>query len=75
MSDPVAAVRDIYRHFGEELQPLHVRRIQAWMSQRGRDVFGRHGYAAGDFGLAAEDLEERYASYRSRYSVPVELSD
>ena len=72
MAEPVEAVRDLYAHFGEELDPLHERRMHAWMADRPRDAFGRHRYALDDFGLRAEVIDEQYAAYRERFDVPRE---
>lgn len=72
MADPVATLDRIYAHFGEEVHPLHERRMQAWMRDRPQEVFGRHGYDARDFGLRLEEIGEKYRSYCERYDVPRE---
>jgi Sulfotransferase family len=72
MADPLAALRALYAHFGEEVSPLHARRVEVWMRDRPRDVHGRHVYDPADFGFTREGLEERYATYRERFAVPAE---
>jgi hypothetical protein len=72
MADPVAAVRGLYAHFGEEVSPLHVRRMETWMRDRPQDVHGRHRYQLADFGFTREGLDERYETYRKRFGVPSE---
>jgi len=69
MADPIAAVRALYAHFGEEPGALHVRRMQVWMRERPQNAFGRHRYDPADFGFRAEDLRERFSAYRSRFDV------
>jgi hypothetical protein len=72
MADPVAAMRGLYAAFGEEIQPLHERRIRAWLRDRGQNAFGRHAYDPADFGFEPGEIHERYASYRERFDVPIE---
>ena len=72
MADPVAAVRELYAHFGAEVSSLHERRMQTWMRDRPQDVHGRHRYDPADFGLSREGIDERYADYRERFGVPSE---
>lgn len=72
MADPIGAVRKIYAHFDTELTPLHVARMENWMQIRGQDAFGRHGYEARDFGLAKDEIRDRYGDYIARYGIPAE---
>ena len=72
MADPIAAVRGLYARFGDEVSPLHARRMEAWMRDRPQDVHGRHRYELADFGLTREGLEERYEAYCKRFGVPKE---
>lgn len=72
MADPIAAVARIYAHFDAELHPLHVRRMEIWMSERGQAAFGRHAYDAADFGLGQDGIRTRYADYIDRYEIPTE---
>ncbi len=72
MADPIGAVRKLYAHFGEEVGPLHARRMEAWMRDRPQDVHGRHVYDPADFGLTADGIAERYAAYVERFAVPPE---
>ncbi len=69
MRDPVAAVRKIYAHFDEEPNPLHARRIAAWMREKPQDEFGRHGYEPEDFGWSYEGLAETWKDYTERFDI------
>ena len=73
VDDPIGSVRSLYAHFGEEVSPLHARRMQVWMRDRPQDVFGRHVYDAVDFGLSRDGISERYAEYTERFAVPEEV--
>jgi len=69
MADPVGTVRELYRHFGEEVGSLHVRRMRAFLEQRPADVFGRHRYDPADFGWTYVGLATEFSGYIERYGV------
>ena len=69
MRDPVAAVRKIYSHFGEEPSSLHTRRIGSWMSEKTQDEFGRHAYVPEDFGWSYDGLAEIWKDYVERFDI------
>jgi hypothetical protein len=69
MKDPIATVHAIYARFGETPTPLHVRRMEVWMSERGRHSEGRHVYDPKDFGWTYDGLAEEFGSYLRRYGV------
>ena len=71
MKDPVGSVRRIYAHFGDEVSPLHARRMERWMQDRPQQAFGRHVYRAEELGLSRAQIDADYAEYRA-YSVPSE---
>ena len=72
ISDPVESMRSIYRHFGDEIDALHERKIKTWVDQRPKNVFGIHQYSLEDFGLDAKTMREQYAEYTESYNVPHE---
>jgi len=72
MKDPVGSVRRIYAHFGDEVSPLHARRMERWMQDRPQQAFGRHVYRAEELGLSRAQIDADYAEYRARFAVPSE---
>ena len=72
LADPVATVRRIYRHFGQDLLPLHARRMQVWVRERPQEAFGRHAYDPADFGWSWDSLASEFRAYRERFDVPRE---
>lgn len=72
MADPVEAVRGLYAHFGEELHPLHERRMRQWMTDRPQQHHGRHAYDPADFALSNDAIAERFAPYTTRFAIPPE---
>jgi len=69
MRDPLAAMRLIYRHFGEEPSRLHERRIEAWLREKPQTAEGRHVYDPVDFGFSYDGLAEIWRPYRERYDI------
>jgi hypothetical protein len=69
MKDPVGSVQRLYAHFGDEVTPLHERRMRRWMQERGQSAFGRHSYRAEELGLSRAALAEQYADYNERFGV------
>lgn len=74
VADPVATVERVYARFGEEIGPLHRRRMQAWMRERHQAAFGRHRYDPADFGWSYAELAEQFAAYRARFAIPREAT-
>jgi hypothetical protein len=69
VDDPVAAVRALYRGFGEEVGSLHARRIHAFLEDRPQDAFGRHRYDPADFGWTYPGLATEFEEYTERYHI------
>jgi hypothetical protein len=69
MKDPIGAVRAIFAHFDETPSPLHVRRMEVWLRERGRDSEGRHVYDPADFGWSYDELADETRAYRERFGV------
>jgi Sulfotransferase family len=70
--DPVSTVRAIYAAVGDELDQRGAAAISAYVEAHPRGQFGAHRYDVDEFGLDAEALAERFASYSERYAVPRE---
>jgi hypothetical protein len=69
MADPVEAVCQLYRAFGEEVGSLHARRMRAFLADRPIDAFGRHRYDPADFGWTYAGLDAEFAGYIERYRI------
>jgi hypothetical protein len=69
VADPIATVTEIYASHDLEVLPLHRRRMETWLQERGQDAFGRHRYDLADFGLEEQGIRERFRSYTERYDV------
>ncbi len=72
VADPLAAVGNLYRSFGDEVSDLHARRMEAFLEQRPQDAFGHHRYDPADFGWSYAGLAQEFADYTSRYQVAPE---
>ncbi len=69
MRDPLATMRKIYAHFGEEPSGLHERRIEAWLREKPQTEFGRHAYDPMDFGWTYDSLADDWKDYVERFDI------
>jgi Sulfotransferase family len=69
LADPVAAVRELYLSFGDEVSNEHAERMTALLADRPQDAFGRHRYDPADFGWTYAEISEQFSYYTSRYDV------
>jgi hypothetical protein len=69
VADPVDAVGRLYGTWGEEVSPLHARRMRAFLAQRPQDAFGRHRYDPEDFGWTYAQLAAEFGGYTERYGI------
>jgi hypothetical protein len=70
--DPIGSVVRLYESLGEHLSPDAEARMANWWETNPRDKFGRHSYAAEEFGLNIGELRERFAFYTNRFDVPLD---
>ena len=70
-ADPIGSVRGLYEWLGEELPPETAAAMQAWWdaSQSDRESGGGHHYTPEEFGLDADELQERFAYYGERFPI------
>ncbi len=66
-ADPIAEIRRLYEWLGRDLTVETEQRMQAWREDNPRDRYGTHEYAAADFGITAQALNERFSPYRERF--------
>jgi hypothetical protein len=69
MADPVGRSGTCTASFGEEVGPLHARRMEAFLDHRPQDAFGSHRYDPADFGWTYPDLAEEFEDYTERYHI------
>ena len=69
VSDPVGAVRGIYRDLGEPMDANFEASLMAHANEHRQHKYGRHSYTFEDFGLNRDSLNERFADYRRTYDL------
>lgn len=62
-ADPFGAVQRIYAYFGIEMTPAAQRAMRRHCAANPRGKHGAHAYSAGEFGLEAGAIRERFAEY------------
>ena len=68
-TDRMGVVRRLYEQVGMELTPDIGARLQAHVDANPQGKHGAHRYDAADFGLDADELDERYAPYRDVFGL------
>ncbi len=72
MSDPVAAIRSAYERLGLEFTDEYGDKIRAYLVAKPRDKFGKHKYAAGDYGLTDGQIRRDFRFYTDHFAVALE---
>jgi Sulfotransferase family len=72
MRDPHGTVEAICDHAGLGYDAGSRVGVQRWLDDHPRTKHGEHRYTAEEFGLDAERLRQRFASYIERFNVPLE---
>jgi hypothetical protein len=72
VADPAATVRDIYRHFGMELEQGMGQRLRDWLAQNPANKHGVHQYDLEQFGLTTAEVEQIFAGYQKRFQTSPE---
>jgi len=65
--DPMAAVRQIYEHFGWSLSPEAERRMRALVAGHAQRQSGNHRYDLSEFGSSPEEVFTAFAPYCQRF--------
>jgi Sulfotransferase family len=69
IADPVAEVTRIYEHFGVPVDDETVRRVRDFQDVNPAGKHGQHSYSPEQFGLDAERIRRRFASYTDRFGI------
>ena len=74
VSDPVGVIASVYERGGLDWTREAETAIRTWLEDptHKADRYGRHTYSLEDFGLTANQLEDQFAGYRERFSIPYE---
>lgn len=74
ISDPVATVETVYRHFGMDASADLAQRIQGHVSAQPNGGYGKHSYRFEDHGLNEEQERDRFRPYMIRFGITAESS-
>jgi LPS sulfotransferase NodH len=72
VDDPLATVRSIYAHFGEELSSAAEAAMAHYVDEHPRGEHGSHRYAVEALGLDPAGLAEQFAPYAERFAIQPE---
>ncbi|HEU5245542.1 MAG TPA: sulfotransferase [Candidatus Udaeobacter sp.] len=68
-SDPLAAVRRIYMHFGWSLSQKIEERMRRTLANQPQERYGRHRYDLSQFGVQEAESAARFAAYCDRFGL------
>ena len=69
VSEPIKTARKLYEHLRIPMSDDAVRRMQVWLAGRPRQARGRVRYELQSFGLDAQTLRKRFATYMTAFSI------
>lgn len=67
LAGPVESVRRIYEQCGLEMSDEHAMRIREWLARNKQTKHGVHKHSPEEFGMDAEEINEKFSAYRERY--------
>ena len=70
VTNPTDMVRQIHAHFNLPYADTMDTDVQTWLNNDRADKKGRHRYSASVYGLDAEHIDKKYASYVERFQIP-----
>jgi hypothetical protein len=73
-TEPIAAIKRMYTHFGFDFTPDAEQRMRAWHAANPQGKHGGHRYAAADFGLSDGAIGERFAPYMRHFEIATEAA-
>lgn len=74
ISDPVATVECVYRHFGMSLPDAAATAIDRYVAERPNGGYGPRNYAFEDHGLVEAIERERFRPYMLRFGIAAEVA-
>ncbi|MEM8608635.1 MAG: sulfotransferase [Myxococcota bacterium] len=72
IKDPIAEVERVYEAADFPFSAQAHTAMEASRKANKQHKYGRHKYAIEDFGMTADDIEQRIVRYRERFQVPYE---
>lgn len=69
VTDPLAAIEDIYRYFDLDYSPAADRSIRAFRADNPKGKHGAHEYTLEEWGLDASEIAERFRPYTEAYGI------
>lgn len=69
--DPLAAIRDIYDHFGLPLSDVATTAMHRFRAENPPDKRGEHRYELDTWSLSVDEIRERFRPYVERFDIPL----
>ena len=72
MADPLAMVRQIYAHFGDELTPEAETAMSGWLTANAHGAHEGHRYDVAQYGIRDDQIEREFRDYTDAFAIPLE---
>lgn len=69
VSDPIGTVRGIYSHFDLYWTDAYQSELEEFVNRNPKDKYGKHRYAASDFGLTEAEIDEKLRFYSEHFGL------
>jgi len=66
-ANPIRTVEHIYELCGLEVSRQHVANIRQWREKHPQNKHGRHYHSPAEFGIDADEINEKFARYLTRF--------
>jgi hypothetical protein len=67
------SIQGIYDFLGIPLTDQATAGMRTWLDSNSQHKYGAHKYSLADFGLSADEVDQRLMFYRQRYGIPYEI--
>ncbi len=71
-ADPIGAVRQVYRHFGQRLSPVAETAVARLAARQPNGGYAHEAYRFGDYGLDPAAERDRFRAYTSYFDIAPE---
>lgn len=69
MTSPMSVMADICDFLGARWDGEVEKAFQTYLDENKKDKLGKHAYTAEDYGLNADELDERFSAYLTKYQI------
>ena len=73
VKDPMAAMKDIYSHFGWDMTPETERSMQNHMEENRQHKLGQHKYSLEQYGITEQEVKDNLTDFLEYFGEEILL--